>query len=121
MGQWVMSLVLLGFTRLPLTWVAPAAAGTTTLNVCRASSGPGSYPDRALEVMWWCWSEAWDGCCSSHRVAPCASQHPRGLPWHTLDLVPQLRWQGLLTNSHPHDLNVLPAGSVDPCRESAST
>jgi hypothetical protein len=30
-------------------------------------------------------------------------------------------WQGLLTNSHPHDLNVLPAGSLDPCREGAST
>ena len=31
------------------------------------------------------------------------------------------RWQGLLTNSHPHDSNVLPAGSLDPCREGANT
>jgi hypothetical protein len=30
-------------------------------------------------------------------------------------------WQGLLATPHPHDSNVLPAGSVDPCRESAST
>jgi hypothetical protein len=44
--------VLLGFTRLPLTWVAPAAAGTTTFNICITSSGPGSHPDRALEVSW---------------------------------------------------------------------
>jgi hypothetical protein len=69
-------------SKLALTWVTPAAAGTTTLNVCRASSGPGSYPDRALEVMWWCWSEAWDGCCSSHRVTPCASRGLCDLPQH---------------------------------------
>ena len=31
------------------------------------------------------------------------------------------RWQGLQTTSHPHDLNVLPAGSLDPCREGAIT
>ena len=30
-------------------------------------------------------------------------------------------WQGLLAISHPHDSNVLPAGSVDPCQEDAGT
>ena len=81
--------LLLGSTRLPLTWVAPAAASTTTLGICSTSSGPGSYPYRALEVCWQCSVEARDGCCSLHRVAPCASQHPRGLPWHTLGMAQQ--------------------------------
>ncbi len=54
MGQQVVSVVFLGFTRLPLTWVAPAAAGTTTLNICITSSEPGSYPDRALEGVCRC-------------------------------------------------------------------
>jgi hypothetical protein len=41
-------------------------------------------------------SGVWDGCCSSHRVAPCASQHPQGLPWHTLSCAQQygrVSWQ----------------------------
>jgi hypothetical protein len=110
-------------TSLPLTWVAPAAASTTTLDICCPLSGPGTHPDRMLEWSGACWSEARDGCCSLHWVAPCASW---GLYCLLLASTACLQppdqhclWWG--STGHPHDSNLLPAGSADPCREGAST
>jgi hypothetical protein len=49
-GPEVSVMLLYASASLPLTWVAPAAAGTTTLSLCHAPSGPGSDPDRVPEA-----------------------------------------------------------------------
>ena len=53
-GPEAMLVVSMDSPSLPLTWVALAAASTTTLDVCSTSTGPGSYPGHVLEVVWQC-------------------------------------------------------------------
>ena len=66
----------LGISKPALTWVVSASGRHHHCERLWLSSGPGSHPDRGLGGVCGRLAEGGDGCCSSHRVTPCA---PGGL------------------------------------------